>query len=79
MIVVQASLGKKQDPSSKITKAKRAGGIAQAVERLSNKCEVLSSNPSITKKREGKEEEKQNQQNLYIYISRDKSQNHHVE
>jgi hypothetical protein len=31
--MVQASLGKKQDPISKITRAKRAGGMAQGVDR----------------------------------------------
>jgi hypothetical protein len=48
--VVQASLGKKGDPVSKITRVKRAGGMAKVVEYLSSKCEVLSSNPSTTKK-----------------------------
>jgi hypothetical protein len=38
-----------QDPNSKITKAKRAGGMAQVVEHLHSKCKALSSNPSITK------------------------------
>jgi hypothetical protein len=33
-ISVQPSLREKQDPISKITKAKRAGGMAQAVEHL---------------------------------------------
>jgi hypothetical protein len=31
-ITVQSGLGKKQDPISKITRAKRAGGMAQEVE-----------------------------------------------
>jgi hypothetical protein len=30
---------------------KRAGGVAQVVERLPSKCEVLKSNPRIEKKR----------------------------
>jgi hypothetical protein len=34
----------------KITCAKRAGGVAQAVKRLSSKSKTLSSNNSITKK-----------------------------
>jgi hypothetical protein len=34
----------------------RAGGVAQAIECLSSKCEALSSNPSTEKKEE--EEEK---------------------
>jgi hypothetical protein len=35
---------------SKITKAKRAEGVAQAVEHWLCKCEALSSNSSTTKK-----------------------------
>jgi uncharacterized protein (DUF4213/DUF364 family) len=49
--VVQASLGKKQDPISKITRVKRVGGMAQAVQHLSSKFKVLSSNFSNTKKK----------------------------
>jgi hypothetical protein len=48
--VVQASLGTKQDSTSKIPRAKRAGGVTQAVECLSSKHEVLSSNTRISKK-----------------------------
>jgi hypothetical protein len=55
-LAVHAGLGKKQDPSSKITRAKRAGGMTQAIEHLARKCEALSSNPSITEER--KEERK---------------------
>jgi hypothetical protein len=47
--MVQVSLGKKQDPISKITRAKKAGGVAQAVEHLPSKCKTLSSKPSIAK------------------------------
>jgi hypothetical protein len=43
------SLGKKQDYISKTTRAKRAGGMPQAVEHLSSKCKALSSNPSPAK------------------------------
>jgi hypothetical protein len=35
----------------KITKAKRAGGMAQEVECLHSKCKPLSSNPSTAKKK----------------------------
>jgi hypothetical protein len=42
-IVAQDSLCKKQNPISKITRGKRAGGVAQAVE-------CLSPNPSTAKK-----------------------------
>jgi hypothetical protein len=45
--VAQDSLGKKQDPISKITRAKMAGGIAQAVEYLPSKWKVLNLNPSF--------------------------------
>jgi hypothetical protein len=43
--VVQSSLGKKQDPISKITRATRATGMAQVVEHLPSKKEALHSNP----------------------------------
>jgi hypothetical protein len=46
--VVQAALGKKQDPFSKITNRKRAGGVAQG---LPSKYKALSSNPSTMKER----------------------------
>jgi hypothetical protein len=45
--MVQASLGKKPNPISKIIRAKEAGVIAQAVDQLPNKCKALSSNSSI--------------------------------
>jgi hypothetical protein len=44
--VVQASLGIKGDPISKITTAKKDGGMGQAVEHLLYKQEALSSNTS---------------------------------
>jgi hypothetical protein len=43
--MVQASLGKKRDLISKITRGKRAGGMTQAVEYLPSKYKALSSNP----------------------------------
>jgi hypothetical protein len=46
-----------QDPISKITKEKRAGGMTEVVEHLSSKCKILSSN--LSKKLNQK-------QNLYI-------------
>jgi hypothetical protein len=46
--------GKKEDPISKITRAKRAGGVAQEVQQLLASAEALSSNPGTTK-------------NIYIY------------
>jgi hypothetical protein len=36
-IVVQAGLGKKRDPISKITRAERAGGETSAIEHLPSK------------------------------------------
>jgi hypothetical protein len=39
-IIVQAGLGKKQDPISKIIRTKRAGGMAQVVECLISKHET---------------------------------------
>jgi hypothetical protein len=53
--MVQVCLGKKQDPTSKITIAKRAEDMIPAVESLPTKCDTLSSNPSITKKKRKKE------------------------
>jgi hypothetical protein len=44
------------NPISKITKARRAGGVAQAVEHLPNKHKALSANPSINKKRKSPNE-----------------------
>jgi hypothetical protein len=41
-----SSLGKKQDPISKITRAKTAGAEAQMVEHLSSKNGALTSNPN---------------------------------
>jgi hypothetical protein len=40
----QASLGIKRDPISKITRVKRAGGVAQEVECLPSQGEGLTSN-----------------------------------
>jgi hypothetical protein len=36
-ITVQADLDRKQDPISKVTRTKRAGGMAQVVEHLASK------------------------------------------
>jgi hypothetical protein len=47
--MVQADLGKKRDPISKITTADRAGGMAQVVEHLPSKCNALNSTPNTTK------------------------------
>jgi hypothetical protein len=46
----QAGLGKKRNPISKITKAKRTEGVNQGVEHLPCKCKALNSNPSTGKK-----------------------------
>jgi hypothetical protein len=48
--VAQAGLGKKRHLTSKITRAKGAGSVAQVVENLPSKYKALSSNPSSTKK-----------------------------
>jgi hypothetical protein len=40
-----------QDPIQKIMAAKKAGGMAQEAEHLSNKRKALSSNPSTAKKK----------------------------
>jgi predicted transposase YdaD len=57
--VVQDDLSKKQDSISKITRAKRTGDMAQVVECLLSKREVLSSNPNITTKEKKKKKEKE--------------------
>jgi hypothetical protein len=44
-ITVQACPGIKQDPISKITNRRRAGGMAQEGEHLPSKFEILSSTP----------------------------------
>jgi hypothetical protein len=41
---LQAGLGKKRDPISKITRAKRHAGRAQVVEHLPGKCEKKKQN-----------------------------------
>jgi hypothetical protein len=40
-----------QDPIANIIRAKMAGGMAQEVEYLPSKCEALSSNTTIWKKK----------------------------
>jgi hypothetical protein len=50
-MVVQAGLDLKQDPISKITKAKLAGSMAQVVECLFSKHNTLNSIPSTKKKK----------------------------
>jgi hypothetical protein len=42
-------LGKNLDPISKITTAKRTGGVAQVVKYLLSKHKTLTSNVSMTK------------------------------
>jgi hypothetical protein len=48
----QGRPGHKLRPTSKVTKAKSAGGVAQVVKCLPTKCMVLSSTPSTTIKKE---------------------------
>jgi hypothetical protein len=47
----KASLSRKARLYLKITKVKRARGMAQVVEHLPSKLKVLSSNPSSVKKK----------------------------
>jgi hypothetical protein len=47
--MVNASLGKKQHPISKITREKWSGALAQAVKHLPSKHEAPSLNPSTAK------------------------------
>jgi hypothetical protein len=48
--MVQEGPGIKGDPISKITKAKKAGRVAQVVECLPCKCKALSSNTRTKRK-----------------------------
>jgi hypothetical protein len=45
-LTVQPSPDIKQDPISKITRAKWTSGVAPVVERMPNKCKALSPIPS---------------------------------
>jgi hypothetical protein len=53
-VTVQAALGKKLDPISKLTRREKVEIVTQAVEQLPRKHEALSSNPSTAKKKEKK-------------------------
>jgi hypothetical protein len=57
---VQANLGIKQDPISKITNAKRSGGVTEQEEYLPCKCKTLSSIPVQT--------HTHTHTNIYIYV-----------
>jgi hypothetical protein len=56
-------------PISKITGAKRTGGVAQAAECLFCKCKALSSKPSPTKKKKKKEKEIKKSRSIYLIVS----------
>jgi hypothetical protein len=62
----KTSLGKQftRPPSSKITKAKWTGGVAQTAEHLLCKCKALSSNPSPKQ-----DEKKELHQMISLFIS----------
>jgi hypothetical protein len=51
--LLSRQLGKKTRPYLKITRAKRARGMAQVIERLPSKSKGLSSNSSTTKRWRG--------------------------
>jgi hypothetical protein len=53
-IEIQASLGIKRDPISKITKVRETGDVVQMVEHMPSKFETLHSTPSTTKKIQNK-------------------------
>jgi hypothetical protein len=63
---------KAQDPVSKITRTKRAGGVVQAVEHLPSKCK-LSSKPRNTK---GEKSASYWDKNLFCYSKWPKPQTH---
>jgi hypothetical protein len=58
-IMVQVGLSKRRDPISKITREKRAEGMAQVVRGLPSKCEALRST-AITEKKKRKHEFQEN-------------------
>jgi hypothetical protein len=60
MVTVLASPGKKQDPISEITKAKKAGGVAQVLELLPSKCKSPSQTPLPAQKRQKERKKKEN-------------------
>jgi hypothetical protein len=55
-ITVQASSGIKARHYAKITKVKRAGGVAQMMEHLLSKHKALSSTPVSQKKKKKRKE-----------------------
>jgi hypothetical protein len=55
-IKVPAGPDKKQDPIPKITKAKRAVGVAQVVKCLPSKQEALTAIPSSTRRKKKRKE-----------------------
>jgi hypothetical protein len=61
----RTSLAKSETPSSKITRAKRYGGI----EYLTSKCKALSSNPSTAKKRRQRKQRYTDKNNKEFAIS----------
>jgi hypothetical protein len=56
-MTAQAGLSKKQDPISKIIRAKRAAGQTQAVEHLLSKSKAPISNHITTKRKKRKKKE----------------------
>jgi hypothetical protein len=60
--MVQGSLGKKQDPITKITRAKKAGGVAKVVEHLPPKCKALSPHPVLPKKKKRRRRKRKGEQ-----------------
>jgi hypothetical protein len=51
--------GQKARPNLQNNQSKKAGGMAQAVKHLPNKCKALSSNPSTTGKEGGRKKKKE--------------------
>jgi hypothetical protein len=46
VVSIDQAQGKTLSPKKKKSRIKKAGGMAQALQGLSSKCEVLSSNPN---------------------------------
>jgi type IV secretory pathway TrbF-like protein len=53
-IIVQGQLGQIAQEALKRAQKKRDGGVAQVIEHLLSNCKVLSSSPSILKKKKHK-------------------------
>jgi hypothetical protein len=81
IIKQETSLGKKENPTTRITRAKTAGGMAQAVEHLHTKSKDLGSNPSPTQEKKKKKPSQIHQRLFFLkpkVLYMDKPQTNHA-